>query len=189
VGKKDKKLCMCIDYRTLKKITIKNNYPLPEIDDLFNRLNGFCYFSRINLKSGYYHICMEEADVEKTTMRTRYNTYEFLVMQFGLCNTPSTFTTLMNSIFHEKFNEFMSIYIDDILVYSKFIKEYATHLEFVLQKFEENKLYTNRVKNEFANLEMDFLKHVLSWEGVRVDLKMIESIKEWQSPMLAKGVH
>jgi len=178
VGKKDKKLCMCIDYRTLKKITIKNIYPLPQIDYLFNHLNGFCYFSRINLKSGYYHICMEEADVEKTTMKTRYSTYEFLVMQFGLSNTPSTFTTLMNSIFHEKFNEFMSIYIDNILVYSKFIKEYATHLEFVLQKLEENKLYTNWVKNEFASLEMDFLRHVLYWEGVRVDPKMIESIIE-----------
>jgi hypothetical protein len=131
---------------------------------------------------------MEEVDVEKTTMKTKYSSYEFLVMPFGLCNALSTFTTLMNSIFHKKLDEFMSIYIDDMLVYSKSTKEHVTYLEFVLQKFKENKLYINRVKNEFASPKMDFLGHVLFREGVKVDPKKVESINEWWSPMSAKVV-
>ncbi len=111
-------------------------------------------------------------------MKTRNGSYEFLVMLFGLCNAPSTFTTLMNLIFHNKLNEFVIIYIYDILVYSKFEEEHATHLRFVFQKFKKNKLYVNHTKNEFTSLEMDFLGHVLSQEEVRPDLKKIGSIKE-----------
>ncbi len=142
MDKKDEKLCMCIDYCSLNK-TIQNNYPLPRINDLFNRLHGVYYFSHIDLKSGYYHICIEDANVENTTMKTKYDSYEFLFMPLGLCNAMSTFTTLMNSICHKNLDEFMIIYIDDILVYSKFAKEHVTHLEFVLQKFKKNKLYVN----------------------------------------------
>ncbi len=120
------------DYYTSNKITIKNNYPLLKINDLFDHLNGACYFSHINLKSSYYHIRVENTDVGKMVMKTRYNLYEFLVMLFGLCNTLSTFTMLMNSIFHEELDEFMSIYIGDILLYSNFVEEHVTHLEFVL---------------------------------------------------------
>jgi hypothetical protein len=147
VDKKDGKLCMCIDYCALNKITIKNNYPLAQIDDFFGHLNGASYFNQINLKSGYYQIHVEDANVEKMAMRTRYGSYEFLAMSFWLCNAPSAFTTLMNSIFHEKLDVFVIISIDDILVYSKSIEEHVTHLEFVLQKFKENKLYANWAKN------------------------------------------
>jgi hypothetical protein len=146
----------------LNKITIKNNYPLLQIDNLSNPLNRASYFNYIDLKSGYYLIYVKNAYVEKTTMRTRYGSYEFLVMPFGLCNTPSIFTTLMNSIFHKKLYEFTIIYIDDILVYSKFVEKHARHLEFVSQKLKKNKLYANCAKNRFASLEMDFLGHVLS---------------------------
>jgi len=93
---------------------------------------GFFYFSHIDLKLGYYQIHVEDADVEKMPMKTRYGSYEFFVMLFGLCNTPSIFTTLMNSIYHEKLDESIIIYIDDILMYSKFMEEHATHLKFVL---------------------------------------------------------
>jgi hypothetical protein len=165
MDKKEKIKCMCIDYHTLNKITIKNNYPLPQIDDLFDYLNGACYFNYINLKLGFYQICMDKANVEKMATRTRYSSYEFLVILFGLCNALSIFTTLMNSIFHKIFDEFVNIYIDDILLYSKSIKEHVTHLEFVLQKLKKNKLDTNRVKSEFVSLKMDFLGHVLAWEG------------------------
>jgi len=188
LNKKDEKLCMCIDYHALNKITIKKNYPLPQIDNIFDHLNGAFYFSRINLKSSYYLICVEKENVEKMVMKTRYNSYKLLVMPFGLCNTPSIFTMLMNSIFHNKLDEFMIIYIDDILVYSKFAKEHATHLEFMLQKLKENKLYANRAKNEFASSKMDFLAHVLFQEGVRPNPKKIESIKEWKILMSTKGV-
>jgi len=119
VDKKDGKLRMCIDYRALNKVTIKNNYPLPRIDDLFDRLAGAKYFSRIDLKSGYYQIRIADADVEKTACRTRYGSYEFLVMPFGLCNAPSTFTTLMNTIFREEMDDFVIVYIDDILVFPR----------------------------------------------------------------------
>jgi len=141
VDKKDEKLQMCIDYHALNKITTKNNYPLPQIYNLFDHLNGDSYFSQIDAKSGYYQICVEDVDVEKTTMRTKYGFYEFLVMSFGLCITSSTFTTLMNSIFH--LDKFVIIYIDDILLYSKFVEEHVTHLKFMLQKLKENKLYAN----------------------------------------------
>jgi len=122
VDKNDEKLRMCIDYHALNKITIKNNYPLPQIHNFVDHLNGASYFNQIDLKSGYYQICVKDVDVEKTTMRKKYDSYEFLVMSFRLCITPSTFTTLMNSIFHENLNEFVINYIDDILVYSKFVE-------------------------------------------------------------------
>jgi len=113
------------------------------------------------MKLGYYQIRMGEADVEKTAMRTTYGSYKFLVMLFGLYNAPFTFTMSMNLIFHEKLNDFVIIYIDDILVYSKSIEKHVMHLEFVLQKFKENKLYANQAKSEFASLEIEFLEHVL----------------------------
>jgi hypothetical protein len=140
IDKKDGKLCMCIDYCALNKITIKNSYPLPQINDFFDHLNGVSYFSHVDLKLGYYQIHVEDADVEKTPMKTRYDSYEFLVMSFGLCNALSIFTIWMNLIFHDKLDESIIIYIYDILVYSKFAKEHVTHLEFVLQKLKENKL-------------------------------------------------
>jgi len=181
MDKKDGKLHMYIDYHTLNKITIKSNYPLPQINNPFDRPNGAFYFSRIDLKLSYYQIHMQDVDVEKTTMKTRYGSYKFLVMPFGLCNTLSTFTTFMNLIFHNKLDKFVIIYIDNILVYSKSIEEHVTHLKFVLQKFKENKLYANQAKSEFASLEMDFLGHVLFREGVRPNPRKIESIKEWKS--------
>ncbi len=119
VDKKYNKLDICINYCALKKITIKNNYPLFQIDNMFDHLNGACYFDWVNLKLSYYQICIMDANVEKMTMRTKYGFCEFMVMLFGLCNVPSTFTILMNLIFHDKLDEFISIYIDDILVYSK----------------------------------------------------------------------
>ncbi len=117
--KKDNKLKMCIDYCALKKIRIEKKYPLPCIDDLLDQFNGAKYFNWIDLKLGYYQICITDEDVEKTTMKTKYGSYEFLVMPFKLCNVSSTFMTFMDSIFHEKMDEFVIIYIDDILVYSK----------------------------------------------------------------------
>jgi hypothetical protein len=184
MDKKDEKLRMCIDHYTLNTIIIKNNYPLHQINDLFDHLNGASYFNHIHLKLSYYHIHVKDENVEKMVMTTKYNSYDFLVMLFALCNASTTFTTLMNLIFHEKLDEFVVIYIDDILVYSK----YATHLEFVLQKLKENKLHANRAKNKFTNPKMNFLGHVLFREGVRPNPKKIESIRECQSLVLAKKV-
>ena len=188
VDKKDGKLRMCIDYRALNKVTIKNNYPLPRIDDLFDRLAGAKYFSRIDLKSGYYQIRIADGDVEKTACRTRYGSYEFLVMPFGLCNAPSTFTTLMNTIFREEMDDFVIIYIDDILVFSKTAEEHARHLEVVLKKLRDNKLYANGEKSEFAELEIEFLGHVLTGDGIKPDAKKVKAIQEWKQPHTQKGL-
>ena len=149
VDKKDGKLRICINYRALNKVTIRNNYPLPRIDDLFDRLAGAKYFSCINLKLGYYQIQIADGDVEKTACRTRYGSYEFFVMPFGLCNAPLTFTTLMNTIFREEMDDFVIVYIDDILVYSKTTEEHARHLEAVLGRLKDNKLYANEEKSDF----------------------------------------
>jgi clan AA aspartic protease (TIGR02281 family) len=178
VDKKDGKLRMCIDYRALNKVTIKSNYPLPRIDDLFDRLAGAKYFSHIDLKSGYYQIQIADADVEKTACRTRYGSYEFLVMPFGLCNAPSTFTTLMNTIFREEMDDFVIVYIDDILVFSKTAEEHARHLEAVLKKLRNNRLYANGEKSVFAQLEIEFLGHVVTGDGIKPDMKKVKAIQE-----------
>jgi hypothetical protein len=153
---------MCIDYKALNEVTIKNNYLLPWIDYISDRLAEAKYFNRIDLKSRYYQIRIANKDVKKTACRTRYGSYEFLVMPFGLCNTPSTFTTFMNTIFREEIDDFVIVYIDDILVYSKTAEEHARHLEVVLQKFKNNKLYAYGEKSDFFQNKIEFLGHVVT---------------------------
>jgi hypothetical protein len=157
VHKKDGTLRMCVDYRALNKVMMKNRYPLPRIDDLFNRLSGAKVFNRIDLRFGYYQIRIAEGDEEKTTCHTRYGSYEFLVMPFGLTNAPATFCTLMNDIFRKWFDDFVVVYIDDILVYNGSIEEHAEHLRKVSQRLRENKLYAKFEKCEFGVAEVDFL--------------------------------
>jgi hypothetical protein len=128
VHKKDGTLRMCVDYRAFNKVTVKNQYPLPRINDLFDRLLGAKVFSRIDLRSGYYQIRIAEGDEEKIVCRTRYGSYEFMVMPFGLTNAPATFCTFMNDIFWEWFDDCVVVYIDDILIYSGSLEEHAEHL-------------------------------------------------------------
>lgn len=123
---------MCVECRALNKVTIKNNYLLPRADDLLDRLARSKFFLRIDFKSGYYQIRAAKGDIENTACRTRYGSYEFLVMPFGLCNAPTTFTTMMNSMFQKETGEFVIIYINDILIYSKTEKDHVRHIEQVL---------------------------------------------------------
>ena len=141
VKKKDGTLRLCIDYRELNKVTIKNKYPLPRIDDLFDQLQGAQYFSKIDLRSGYHQLWIRKADVSKTTFRTRYGHYEFLVMSFGLTNAPAAFMDLMNRVFRPYVDQFVVVFIDDILVYSKSMEEHVYHLRTVLQTLREHQLY------------------------------------------------
>ncbi|KAG5536039.1 hypothetical protein RHGRI_023734 [Rhododendron griersonianum] len=149
VKKKDGTMRLCIDYRELNKVTIKNRYPLPRIDDLFDQLQGARVFSKIDLRSGYHQLKVKAEDVEKTAFRTRYGHYEFLVMPFGVTNAPAAFMDLMNRVFKYYLDEFVVVFIDDILVYSKTPEQHAEHLRMVLQTLRENKLFGKLKKCEF----------------------------------------
>jgi len=138
VKKKDKSMRLCIDYRELNKITIKNWYPLPRIDDLFDQLQGASVFSKIDLRSGYHQLKIKQCDIPKTAFRTRYGHFEFLVMPFGLTNAPATFMDMMNMIFQPYLDKFVVVFIDDILVYSKDKEEREEHLRTILQTLREN---------------------------------------------------
>jgi hypothetical protein len=176
VHKKDGTLRMCVDYRALNKATVKNRYPLPRIDDLFDRLSGAKVFSRIDLRSRYYQIRIAEGDEEKTACRTRYGSYEFMVMPFGLTNAPVTFCTLMNDIFREWLDDFVVVYIDDILIYSSSLEEHAEHLRKVFQRLRENKLYVKLEKCKFGVTEVDFLGHRITQEGLMMDDHKVKAI-------------
>ncbi len=155
---------------------------LPRIDDLFDRLSGAKVFSRIDLRSGYYQIKIAEGDEEKTACRTRYGSYEFLVMPFGLTNAPATFCTLMNDIFRKWLDDFVVVYIDDILIYSSSLEEHAEHLRKVFQRLRENKLYVKFEKCEFGVMEVDFLGHRITQEGLMMDDHKIKAILDWEPP-------
>ncbi|GJQ98614.1 putative reverse transcriptase domain-containing protein [Tanacetum coccineum] len=162
VKKKDGSFRMCIDYRELNKITIKNRYPFPRIDDLFNQLQGACYFSKIDLQSGYHQLRVHEDDIPKTAFRTRYGYFEFTVMPFGLTNAPAVFMDLMNLVCKPYLDKFVIFFIDDILIYSKTKEEHEVHLKLVLELLRKEKLYAKFSKCEFWLQEVHFLRHVVN---------------------------
>ncbi|KAF5451921.1 hypothetical protein F2P56_026975 [Juglans regia] len=140
---------MCINYRDLNKVTVKNEYPLPRIDDLLDQLQGAAIFSKINLRSRYHQLRIKEQDVSKTTFQTRYGHFEFLVMPFELTNAPATFMELMNQIFWQYLDSFVMVFIDDILIYSHDEEEHKRHLRIVLETLQEHQLYAKLSKCEF----------------------------------------
>ncbi|KAG8501022.1 hypothetical protein CXB51_003082 [Gossypium anomalum] len=180
VKKKDGSMRLCIDYRQLNKVTVKNKYPFPRIDDLFDQLKGATVFSKIDLRSGYYQLRVKESDVLKTAFRTRYGHYEFLVMPFGLTNAPAIFMDLMNRIFRPYLDKFVVVFIDDILIYSHDETEHAEHLRTVLQILRDNQLYAKFSKSEFWLREVGFLGHIVSGEGIKVDSSKISAIVDWK---------
>ncbi|WRX26676.1 Reverse transcriptase domain - like 10 [Theobroma cacao] len=182
VKKKDGTLRLCIDSHQLNRVTIKNKYPLPRIDDLFDQLRGVMVFSKIDLRSEYYQLRIKEQDVPKTAFKTRYGHYEFLVMPFGLTNAPTAFMDLMKRVFHPYLDKFVIVFIDDILVYSKNDDEHAVHLRIVLQTLRERQLYAKFSKCEFWLKEVVFLGHVVSGAEIYVDPKKIEAVLQWEQP-------
>ncbi|GJR70480.1 putative reverse transcriptase domain-containing protein [Tanacetum coccineum] len=158
VKKKDSSFRMCIDYRELNKLTVKNRYPLPRIDDLFDQLQGSRVYSKIDLRFGYHQLRVREEDIPKTAFRTRYGHYEFQVIPFGLTNAPALFIDLMNRVCKPYLDRFVIVFIDDILIYSKSIKEHEGHLKLILKLGKEEELYAKFSKSK------------------------IESIKDWASP-------
>ena len=182
VKKKDGTLRLCIDYRELNKITIKNKYPLPRIDDLFDQLQGAGVFSKIDLRSGYHQLRIKPDDIPKTAFRTRYGHYEFTVMPFGLTNAPAAFMDLMNRVFRPYLDKFVVVFIDDILIYSKDKEGHADQLRTVLQTLREHQLYGKLKKCEFWLEEVVFLGHVVTKEGIKVDPQKVKAITEWPRP-------
>ncbi|KAJ9566126.1 hypothetical protein OSB04_002092 [Centaurea solstitialis] len=181
VKKKDGSFRMCIDYRELNKITIKNRYPLPRIDDLFDQLQGATYFSKIDFRSGYHQMRVREEDIPKTAFRTRYGHYEFLVMPFGLTNAPAVFMDLMNRVCRPYLDKFVIVFIDDILIYSQSKEDHEQHLRSILELLKAEELYAKFSKCEFWIREVHFLGHVVNKEGIHVDPAKIEAIKKWEA--------
>ncbi|KAL0559551.1 hypothetical protein IC582_004165 [Cucumis melo] len=188
VKKKDGSMRLCIDYRELNKVTVKNRYPLPRIDDLFDQLQGATVFSKIDLRSGYHQPRIKDEDVPRTTFRSRYGHYEFIVMSFGLTNAPAVFMDLMNRVFREFLDTFVIVFIDDILIYSKTEAEHEEHLRMVLQTLRDNKLYAKFSKCEFWLKQVSFLGHVVSKAGVSVDPAKIEAVTGWTRPSTVSEV-
>ncbi|GJU64112.1 putative reverse transcriptase domain-containing protein [Tanacetum coccineum] len=182
VKKKDGSFRMCIDYRELNKLTVKNRYPLPRIDDLFDQLQGSSIYSKIDLRSGYHQLRVRDQDIPKTAFRTRYGHYEFQVMPFGLTNAPAVFMDLMNRVCKPYLDKFVIVFIDDILIYSKDEREHEEHLKAILELLKKEKLYAKFSKCEFWIPKVQFLGHVIDSRGIHVDPAKIESIKDWASP-------
>ena len=188
VKKKDGSMRMCIDYRELNRITIKNRYPLPRVEELFDRLRGAKYFSKIDLRSGYHQVRIHPDDIPKTAFRTRYGHFEFLVLPFGLTNAPATFMHLMQSIFSSHLDNFVIVFLDDILIYSRNLADHQKHVRIVLDLLRKNKLYAKESKCEFFKTSVSFLGHVVSGEGISMEQDKVKAITEWPAPTTVPGV-
>jgi hypothetical protein len=182
VKNKDGTLRLCIDYRQLNKVTIKEKYPLHRINDPFDQVGGAKSFSKLDLRFGYHQVRIKDQDIYKTTFCTRYRHYEFVVIPFGLTNAPATFMCLMNNIFNQYLDKFVVVFIDDILVYSKMEEEHDEHLRIVLQTLRKHKLYAKFDKCDFYQKEIQYLGHVISSEGIVLDPEKIKAIMEWPVP-------
>src|SRR4051812_10147227 len=180
--KKDGTLRLCINYRKLNAVTVKNKYPMPRIDDLFDQLKGARCFSKIDLRTGYHQLLIREEDIPKTAFRAAGALYEFVVMPFGLTNAPAAFMDLMNRVFSEYLNRFVIVFVDDILIYSAFEKEHERHLRIALQTLRDNRLYAKFSKCEFWMPKVSFLGHVVLAEGIAVDPSKVEAVLAWKQP-------
>jgi hypothetical protein len=162
-------LRLCIDFRQLNKVIIKNKYPLPRIDDLFDQLKDARIFSKIDLRSRYHQVRIKEEDISKTAFRTRYGHYEFTVVPFGLSNAPTVFMCLMNRVFREHLDKFFIVFLDDIIIYSKSEEEHEHHLRMVLQVLREHQLYAKLRKCSFYQKQIHYLGHIILKYGIAVD--------------------
>jgi hypothetical protein len=170
------------DYRGLNEITVKNKYPLPRADELFDRLANAKFFSKIDLKTGFYQILIAEADRHKTAFTTCQGLFEYNVLPMGLCNSPAIFMQLMNDTFREELNKSVLVFLDDIVVYSNSLEEHERHLRQVFKKLREQRLYVNKKKSELCCEEVEFLGHFVGKDGIRVMQDKIEAIQQWPQP-------
>jgi len=182
VRKKGGAMRMCVDYRGLNRLTKKNRCPLPRIDELLDKLAGAKFFTSLDLRSGYHQIKIKPEDIEKTAFRTPYGHFEFIVLPFGLCNAPATFQTLMNTIFREEMDQFVLVYLDDIMIFSRTLGDHVKHVRHVLQKLRKETLFVNKSKCSFFKVKIEWLGYIISDKGIEVDKKKIQTILDWPVP-------
>jgi hypothetical protein len=171
-------LRLCVDYRALNSITVKKRYPIPSIDDPLNAVAGSKHFTSLDLTSGYYQVLISEEDRPKIAFRTPWGHYQIKVLTEGLTNAPTTFQSVMNSIFHSYLRKFIVVYLDNILIYSKSAEEHQAHVRLVLETLRREKFYVCKAKSSFANSETRFLGHVISVEGIRPDPKKVKLVQD-----------
>ena len=182
VPKKDGGLRLCVDYRGLNKVTVKNRHPLPLISETLDRLNGAKQFTKLDLKDAYHRIRIRRGDEWKTAFRTRYGHFEYLVMPFGLTNAPATFQAYINKSLIGLIDQFCVVYLDDILIYSETPEEHIRHVKQVLERLRRASLFVSLKKCEFFTTEVEFLGFIVSTDGVSMDKRRVAAIQEWPKP-------
>ncbi|CAI7905686.1 unnamed protein product [Closterium sp. NIES-53] len=180
--KKEGDLRLCIDYRALIAITIKNKYPLPHVKELFDMLGEATVFSNLDLRSGYHQIQLAEDDISKTAFQTRYGHFGFRFLPFGLTNAPATFMGLMNDIFRPFLNRFVIVFLNDMLIFSKSLEEHAQHLCIVLDTLRQHRLYAKLSKCTFARSSIGFLGHIIRSKGIAMDPAKVQCLADWPAP-------
>ena len=187
VPKKNGKLRMCVDWRMLNSKTLRSAFPLSGVDDLLDKLHGTCVYSSLDLMSGYHQVRIAPEDQDKTAFRTPFGLYKYKVLPFGLVNAPAVFVETMTKVFQGRgLGEFVLVYLDDILVYSKSPEEHLVHLESVLQTLSDNKLFAQLPKCHFNTTSVEYLGHIVSKDGIKPDPKKTEAVKNWPRPQNLK---
>ena len=169
----------CTDYRALNKVTIKDRFPIPTVEDMLDKLFGAAYFTKLDLRVGYHQVRVNMPDIHKTTFHTHNGHYEYLVMSFGLCNAPSTFQAVVNSIFRPYHRKFILVFFDDILIYSASWSSHLEHVKQALEVLKQQQLFIKISKCNFGQQEMEYLGHIVTCDGMKVDERKVGAMVSW----------